>query len=248
MFHVWRSGAGIKDLKVHAWPIEAESSNIAPSPLGPFAMSDAALPGTTPTVFVVDDEEAMRNALRRALTLGGLTVQTFASGPEFLDGYRPLPLACLLLDIKMPEMTGLEVQAALNERGIDLPVIFLTGAADVPAAVTAMKAGAEDFLEKPFNNEALVARIKQCLDAEAARHRVRGADDRYQRGLALLTPRESEVMQLMITGKTSKLIARALGVSHRTVDIHRARVMEKMQVDTLADLVRMELSSRTAAR
>jgi two-component system response regulator FixJ len=200
--------------------------------------------GLTPTVFVVDDEEPMRNALRRALTIGGFAVRTYASGPEFLDGYRPTPLACLLLDIKMPEMSGLEVQATLNERGIDLPVIFLTGAADVPAAVTAMKAGAKDFLEKPFDNEALVARIRQCIEVEAERHRAHSEDERFARGLALLTPRESEVMRLMLTGKTSKLIARTLGVSHRTVDIHRSRVMEKMQAHTLADLVRMELSYR----
>jgi two-component system, LuxR family, response regulator FixJ len=205
-------------------------------------------PGLAPTVFVVDDEEAMRNALRRALTLGGLTVQTYASGPEFLDGYRPMPLACLLLDIKMPEMNGLEVQAVLNERGIDLPVIFLTGAADVPAAVQAMKAGATDFLEKPFDNEALVARIKQCLDAEAKRHTARNKEERFARGMAMLTPRESEVMRLMLTGKTSKMIAKILGVSHRTVDIHRSRVMEKMQAETLADLVRMELSCRSVSR
>jgi len=145
------------------------------------------------TVFVVDDEEPMRNALRRTLAQGGLVVQTFASGPEFLDGYRPAPASCLLLDMKMPDMTGLELQAILNQRRVDLPVIFLTGTADVPAAVTAMKAGAADFLEKPFENEALVARVRQCI----------------------------------------------------AVDIHRGRVMEKMQAKTLAELVRMELTRRT---
>jgi two-component system response regulator FixJ len=201
--------------------------------------------GLAPTVFVVDDEEAMRNALRRALSRGGLTVQTYASGREFLDSYRPTPLACLLLDMKMPEMNGLELQAKLNERRVDIPVIFLTGAADVPAAVTAMKAGAQDFLEKPFDNESLVARIKQCIEAHAGRHQAPDIGDLFERGVALLTPRESEVMQLMLTGKTSKLIARTLGVSHRTVDIHRGRVMEKMQARTLAELVRMELSRRT---
>lgn len=215
-------------------------------------MNDAAaetpLPqGHAPMVFVVDDEAPMRNALRRALALAGLAVQTFASGREFLDGYRPTPLSCLLLDIKMPEMTGLELQAILAQRGIDLPVIFLTGAADVPAAVTAMKAGARDFLEKPVANEMLVARIRQCLEAEARRQRAPAVDDRFGRGLALLTPREAEVMRLMLDGKTSKMIARILGISHRTVDIHRGRVMEKMQAETLADLVRLELSGRASA-
>ncbi|HZV54063.1 MAG TPA: response regulator [Rhodocyclaceae bacterium] len=202
--------------------------------------------GLVPTVFIVDDEEGMRHALRRALGLGGMMVQAYASGREFLDGYRPTPASCLLLDMKMPEMSGLELQAILNERRIDIPVIFLTGAADVPAAVTAMKAGARDFLEKPFDNEVLVARIRQCIEAQAGRRCTQDNGDRFERGLALLTPRESEVMQLMLTGKTSKMIARTLGVSHRTVDIHRGRVMEKMRAETLAELVRMELSRHTA--
>jgi FixJ family two-component response regulator len=205
----------------------------------------SAVPDQPPTVFVVDDEEGMRNALRRTLAQGGLAVHTFASGPEFLVGYRPAPAACLLLDMKMPGMTGLELQAILNQRRIDLPVIFLTGAADVPAAVTAMKAGAADFLEKPFDNEALIGRVRQCIAAHAQRHLPSDDGDRYERGLAQLTPREAEVLQLMLTGKASKVIANALGVSHRTVDIHRGRVMEKMRAKTLAELVRMELSPRT---
>jgi FixJ family two-component response regulator len=196
-----------------------------------------------PTVFIVDDEEAMRNALRRALTQGGLTVQTYASGQEFLDRYQAMPLACLLLDMKMPEMSGLELQTILNERRIDVPVIFLTGAADVPAAVAAMKAGAHDFLEKPFDNDVLVARVRQCVAARAQQQPANS--DRFEQGRALLTPREAEVMQLMLTGKTNKIIARVLGISHRTVDIHRGRVMEKMGAETLAELVRMELSRRT---
>lgn len=202
------------------------------------------VPTRQTTVFVVDDDEAMRNALRRALALAGLAVHSFASGPDFLSGYKPTPDACLLLDMKMPGMSGLELQAILNENRFDIPVIFLTGAADVPAAVAAMKAGAADFLEKPFDNEVLVARIRQCIAAHARRHV--GADDgnRYDRGRAQLTPREAEVMELMLTGKTSKMIARALGVSPRTVDIHRSRVMEKMQVETLAELVRLEISAR----
>lgn len=208
-------------------------------------MSATAFPNLPPTVFVVDDEEPMRNALRRTLSRGGLTVHTFASGPEFLAGYRPTPAACLLLDMKMPDMSGLELQAILNERRIDLPVIFLTGAADVPAAVQAMKAGAADFLEKPFDNEMLVGRIRQCIAAHAQRHLASDEGDRYERGLAQLTPREADVLPLMLAGKTSKLIARELGVSNRTVDIHRGRVMEKMQAKTLAELVRMELTWRT---
>jgi two-component system response regulator FixJ len=204
-------------------------------------LPEVASASPAPTVFVVDDEEGMRNALRRALVAGGLRVQTFASGPEFLGCYRPTPASCLLLDVKMPQMTGLELQAILNERNLGLPVIFLTGAADVPAAVQAMKAGAHDFLEKPIDNAVLVARVKQCLAGLTAAAKDRG----FQRGLAQLTPREAEVMRLMLAGKTSKMIARVLGVSHRTVDIHRGRVMRKMQAGSLADLVRMELSGQS---
>lgn len=203
------------------------------------AADSAALP---PTVFVVDDEDAMRHALRRALVAGGFSVQEFASGPDFLAGYRPQPNACLLLDMKMPGMSGLELQALLNERRIALPVIFLTGAADVPAAVMAMKAGAADFLEKPFDNEVLLERIRQVL----GKRQPQDDGDGYQRALTLLTPRETEVLQLMLTGMTSKLIARELGVSHRTVEIHRGRVMEKMQARTLAELVRREVSARAS--
>jgi two-component system response regulator FixJ len=134
----------------------------------------------------------------------------------------------------------------MNQRRIDLPVIFLTGTADVPAAVKAMKAGAKDFFEKPVDNDALVTRIKQCIEAEAEKHRTREDGNRFERSLALLTPREAEVMQHMLTGKSSKVIARALGISYRTVEIHRSRVMEKMQAETLAELVRMELSRHTA--
>jgi two-component system, LuxR family, response regulator FixJ len=209
-------------------------------------MGNAPTGSPQATVFVVDDEEPMRNALRRTLVQGGLTVQAYASGPEFLAGYQPPPSACLLLDMKMPDMTGLELQAILNERRVDLPVIFLTGAADVPAAVTAMKAGAADFLEKPFDNVILVARIRQCITAHAQRHPASDDGIRYEQGLARLTSREAEVLQLMLTGKASKVIARALGVSHRTVDIHRGRVMDKMQAETLAELVRMELSRHTS--
>jgi FixJ family two-component response regulator len=200
-----------------------------------------------PTIMVVDDDEAMRHALQRALVLGGFAARTFASGREFLAACATIPAACLLLDVKMPEMSGLEVQAILNERRIDLPVIFITGAAEVPIAVTAMKGGAYDFLEKPFDNDVLLERVRQCIAAHARRNGMPGAGgNRYEQGLTLLTPRETEVLQLMLTGKTSKMIARVLGVSHRTVDIHRSRVMEKMQAKTLAELVRMELSRHTS--
>jgi two-component system, LuxR family, response regulator FixJ len=206
----------------------------------PTARSDA------PTVIVVDDDDSMRHALQRVLTLGGYKVRAFSSGEEFLADEHAKPAACLLLDVKMPAMDGLEVQSILNDRLTDLPVIFITGAAEVPIAVAAMKAGAYDFIEKPIENDDLKARVKRCIAAHAQRRQASDEGDRYQRGLAQLTPREQEVLELMLTGKTSKVIAKELDISHRTIEIHRARVMEKMQVETLAELVRMELSRHTS--
>lgn len=192
-------------------------------------------------VFVVDDDAGIRSALRRLLKLHGLTVELYASGGEFLDSANLRRSGCLLLDVRMPGMNGLEVQARLNERRIALPVIFLTGASDIPMAVAAMRQGAVDFIEKPFDNRHLLTRVRQALDQ--ARSRIqRNADrdavlDRWNS----LTPRERQVLELVTVGKTAKEIARALGASHRTIEIHRGHLMEKMGASTLAELVRMRL-------
>ncbi|HZP67438.1 MAG TPA: response regulator [Rudaea sp.] len=195
-------------------------------------------------MFVVDDDTNMRSALTRLLTLAGLAVEPYASGGEFLAAARLDRHGCVLLDVSMPGMNGLEVQAELNERSTELPVIFLTGSADIPIAVAAMREGAIDFIEKPFQNEHLVGRVRQALDEH---DRLRKSSEELKlvrERLSSLTPREREVLELVVEGKTSKEIARALGASHRTIEIHRGHLMEKMHAETLADLVRMRLMTR----
>jgi len=192
-------------------------------------------------VYFVDDDPGMRAAIQRLLTLSKVAVEVYASGAEFLDAARFDRPGCIVLDVSMPQMSGLEVQAALKQRDVALPVVFLTGSSDIPIAVTAMREGAIDFIEKPFQNEDFVARIRAAI----ARHlRVRHADSEraaVRSHIDKLTPREHQIMELVVTGKTSKEIARAIGSSHRTVEIHRARLMEKMGAKTLAELVRLRM-------
>jgi FixJ family two-component response regulator len=203
-------------------------------------MSEPGQP-ESPVIFVVDDDAGMRSALHRLFRSAAFAVETFASAQDLLDRGDLSRAGVLLLDVMMPGMTGLELQAVLIERKVDTPIVFLTGAQSVPMAVTAMRRGAVDFLEKPFENDDLVKRVRQAL-----RH-VPKDDDRalhaeYDRRSALLTPREREVMDHVVAGKTSKEVGRALGVSPRTVEIHRMRVMDKMQAGSLAELVRMALT------
>ena len=201
----------------------------------------AATSHEEPVVFVVDDDASMRAALRRLLALARIPVELYSSGMEFLAKAQLDRPGCLLLDVSMPAMSGLEVQAQLNQRGISLPVLFLTGSADVPIAVTAMREGAVDFVEKPFQNDDLLTRVRRAI-AHHHQHRKTGEERQAAlKRLATLTPREHEVLELVVTGKTNKEIARTLGASHRTIEIHRVRVMEKMAASTLADLVRMRL-------
>jgi len=201
---------------------------------------DVALAGT-PEVFVVDDDDLMRAALKRTFLAARIRVETFASARDLLDTCDFSAPAVLLLDVMMPGMNGLELQAALRERGVKLPVIFLTGSGDIPMAVAAMRNGAVDFLEKPFENSDLVERVRRAFARTAQTRPEPLVRSDFRRRRATLTPREREVMDLMVTGMTSKVIARELGGSFRTVEIHRARVMSKMEAATLADLVRMLL-------
>jgi two-component system, LuxR family, response regulator FixJ len=197
-----------------------------------------------PVVIVVDDEAHMRSALQRLLMSAGMTVETFASGADLFSQARLDRPGCVLLDVGMPDMNGLEVQAGLKERRVELPVIFLTGSSDIPIAVAAMREGAVDFVEKPFDNQDLLARVQRAI----SRHHQRRKDDlgnsEVLRRLETLTPRERGVLDLVIVGKTSKEIARSLDISPRTVEIHRRNLMEKMAANTLADLVRMRLMAR----
>lgn len=192
-------------------------------------------------VLVVDDDPLMRSALSRLLSAAGIATELYSSGVDFLAEARLDRPGCVLLDINMPGMSGLEVQARLNQRRVAIPIIFLTASADVPIAVAAMREGAADFVEKPFETDHLLLRVRQAIDRH---HRFRKIEEERQLVLtqmATLTPREHEILELVVTGKTSKLIARELGMSHRTVEIHRAHLMEKMMASTLADLVRMRL-------
>lgn len=202
--------------------------------------SDAHVP-LQPLVHVVDDDDAMRASLLRLLRSRRIDARGYASGQAFLETATFDGPGCLLLDVKMPGIGGLDVQATLRQRGHTLPTIFLTGSADVPIAVAAMRAGAVDFIEKPFDDDHLVARITQAMQHALQTHQ--SGDDRRdaQRRVATLTPREREIMALVAKGLTSKEIARIVDSSHRTVEIHRRNLMDKLGTETLADLVRVEL-------
>ena len=193
------------------------------------------------TVHVVDDDEAMRDSLAVLLAAAGFTVAAYPSAEAFLTGSTQGP-GCVLIDVRMPGMGGLELQEELARRGRRIPVILMTGHADVPIAVKAMKAGAVDFVEKPFEEDAMLGAIRRAfsLGLEAARAEAEG--NQIGSRLSHLTPREREVLEALIAGKPNKIIAYELSISPRTVEIHRARVMEKMEARTLSDLVRMALS------
>lgn len=194
-----------------------------------------------PTIFIVDDDAAVRDALKLLLRSVGQAVETFGSAQEFLDAYSEDRPGCLVLDIRMPGMSGLELQQKLNERHSILPIIFITGHGDVPMAVEAMQAGAVDFIQKPFRDQDLIDRINQALEKDSSNRAALGERNDIRRRLDTLTPREREVLDLVVHGKANKVIAGDLKLSQRTVEIHRARVMEKMQASSLAHLVRMVL-------
>ncbi len=196
---------------------------------------------TEPVVFVVDDDQAMRSSLEWLIESVGMKVETYASADEFLDSYYPGRAGCLLLDVRMPGMSGLELQAYLAKEQIKIPVIIITGHGDVGMAVRAMKAGAVDFIEKPFHDEDLLASIRVALDFDQEQRRLQAQRAELAARLAQLTPREHEVMELVTEGRSNRDIAAALGVSAKTVEAHRARVMEKMRASSLAELVRMAL-------
>lgn len=190
-----------------------------------------------PTVFVVDDDAAVRLALKALLAVEGFDVDVFESGEAFLARLPPRPAGCVLLDLRMPGLSGLDVLHELKRRGIVLPVIMITAHGDVPKAVAALKAGAADFLEKPFDREPILAAIAAALRPKAPPS---AADrDSLAARIVLLTPREREVMDLVVAGHTNKMIAHRLNIALRTVEIHRSRVMEKTGAASLSDLVRM---------
>jgi two-component system response regulator FixJ len=199
----------------------------------------APVPGPPPTVFVVDDDEAVRSSLRMLLKSVGRTVLDYPSASAYLDAYKFERAGCLLLDIRMPGMSGLELQDQLNARGAIVPVIFISGHADVPMAVEAVQHGAFDFLQKPFRDQDLIDRVQAAIQRDAANRKQLRELESVRRRLESLTAREREVLDLVTLGKANKVMAADLGVSQRTVEIHRARVMEKMEAHSLAQLVRM---------
>jgi FixJ family two-component response regulator len=190
------------------------------------------------TVFVVDDDTAIRVGLERLLRSAGYTTQSFPSAQAFLAGASPDAEACLILDVNMPGLNGLELQEALATRGWTIPIVFLTGAADIPASVRAIKRGAVDFLTKPVEEAVLFEAIGQALARGAADHRQHEEVAIVRARLETLTPREKEVMLRVITGRLNKQIAGDLGAAEKTIKVHRARVMQKMQVHSVAELVR----------
>ncbi len=196
----------------------------------------------TPKVFIVDDDEAVRESLALLLDSIGQKCASFNSAVDFLDGYNADMAGCIVLDIRMPGMNGLELQKKLNEIGCILPIIFVTGHGDVPMAVEAMQHGAVDFIQKPYREQDLLDKINQAIVLDEKQRQALQQRHSIIEKLASLTPREKEVMDMMVDGKANKVIAIDLGISQRTVEIHRARVMEKMETHSLAHLVKMVLA------
>jgi two-component system, LuxR family, response regulator FixJ len=192
-----------------------------------------------PTVFIVDDDDGVRASIRVLLKSVGIASTPIASAQNFLASYEVSQPGCLVLDIRMPGMSGLDLQQQLNMRGAAIPVIFVTGHADIPMAVEAMQHGAFDFLQKPFRDQDLIDRVQRALIKDQENRQALKESERIRARLQSLTPREREVLDMITRGKLNKVIAAELGLSQRTVEIHRAHVMEKMAAPSIAQLVRM---------
>ncbi len=194
-----------------------------------------------PTVFIVDDDLAVARSLRWLIESVQLKVETFASAQAFLDGYDAAKPGCLVLDVRMPGMSGIELQERLTAQRIGVPIIFITGHGDVQMAVRAVQAGAFDFIEKPFNDQDLLDRMQRAISFDSDR-RVRDSQRaRLSTLFASLTTREREVMDLVVEGMSNKAVANTLGLSAKTVEVHRAKVMEKMNARSVSDLVKMSM-------
>ena len=194
-------------------------------------------------VYLVDDDQAIRHAMGLLLKSVSLQHQVFTSADEFLELHTGNNNGCLVLDIRMPGLSGLELQQKLIEMGNSLPIIFISGHGDIPMAVEAMQKGAFDFIQKPFRDQELLDRISEALNTARKQESEREQKLDVQERIDTLTKREHEVLDLVVTGKPNKIIAHELGVSQRTIEIHRARVMEKMRAKSLAELVRMHMAA-----
>lgn len=197
---------------------------------------------TAASVFIVEDDDAVRDSLQLMLESVGREVQAFANADDFLQVYHPDLAGCVVLDIRMPGMNGMELQRKLNELNSILPIIFVTGHGDVPMAVEAMQQGAVDFVQKPYREQELLDKISQAMEMDQENRSSLQQKQLIMSRMQELTPRERDVMKLMVEGKANKVIAIDLDISQRTVEIHRARVMEKLNANSLAHLVRMYLA------
>jgi FixJ family two-component response regulator len=200
----------------------------------------------TQQVFLVDDDEAVRDAMHLMLSVSGLRVRSFASAESFLEYYLPEYSGCLLLDIRMPGMSGLKLQQVLQARNIRLPIIFITAHGDIPTAVDAVKRGAVEFIEKPFDDYRLLCLTLDALELDAQTHRERMAQAALEARLAALTRRERQVLDKILAGKSNAATAEELFISNRTVEFHRHRIMQRLEVGTLGELFRLCLGGRTA--
>ncbi|MGB5080238.1 MAG: response regulator [Burkholderiales bacterium] len=192
----------------------------------------------SPTAYVVDDDESIRALWRWLMESNGISVKTFATAAEFIDSYRGGSAGCLVLDLKLPGMSGLELQEYLNRTDIEIPIVFVSGHGDVPAAVSALKGGAVDFILKPFSHREVLAIIEKAFQKDAERRQIRSRRSSVAGRFATLTEREREVFQYVIEGKPNKIIAAELDISMKTVEFHRAKMMKKIGVTSVAELVR----------
>ncbi|MDP2821500.1 MAG: response regulator transcription factor [Sulfuritalea sp.] len=199
-----------------------------------------------PTVFIVDDDQAVARSLRWLIETVRLKVETFASAQAFLDGYDAAKPGCVVLDVRMPGMSGLDLQERLAAQQFRVPIIFITGHGDVQMAVRAVQAGAFDFVEKPFNDQDLLDRIQKAIAFDTDQRGKQALRVQLRSLFASLTPREHEVLDLVVEGLSNKAIANTLGLSAKTVEVHRAKVMEKMHARSVADLVKMAMQNQAA--
>lgn len=194
------------------------------------------------TVFIIDDDVAVRDSTRLLLKAAGIKAEVYADAAQFLGSYDPARPGVVLVDVRMPGMSGLDLQEVLNSRHAGLPLIVMTGHGDIPMAVHAMQHGAVDFIEKPYADQQLLSSVRKCLEQVMLAQRTDAAQQLAARRLATLTRRERQIMELLCAGKPNKVIAAELDISARTVEVHRARIMEKLQVKSVADIVRLALT------
>lgn len=198
---------------------------------------------TNHNVYVVDDDQAVRDSLRWLIESVGLNVRTFSNGQELLDNFNEAEISCLVLDVRMPGISGLDLQQRLKNMDANIPVIIVTGHADVPMAIQAMKAGAFDFIEKPYSDQLLLERIQSAIEQDNSFKQQQAVNDEINQRIDSLTPREKEVMCLVVGGHSNKSIAQELGVSIKTVEVHRGNLMSKMKAQSLSELVRLVMAS-----